>query len=87
MKDALYYLAMVCLAAVLGWVVWLIATFPESRCRSVCVRDHTELRVSLRPSYSGNGRLESDVMNVSVCDERREVCRPEPMDGGRGVSP
>lgn len=58
-------------------LAWGLAQIPEPACRSICVKDHMELRSYMRPSYSGNGQMEVDTMPVSVCDEHRDVCRAD----------
>lgn len=76
-SRALVTLALLLAVAAFTGLIWLVVSLPEPRCRTVCIKDHTELRAYLRPSYSGSAQIESDVMPVSVCDEYREACRPD----------
>ena len=63
-------------------VIFAIALSPEPPCRSICAKEHTELRVFMRPAYDGSGRLESDILPTSVCDEYQEVCQPDAAAAG-----
>lgn len=69
----------VCWAACTAMVALAVAIMlsPELPCRSICVKDHTELRAIMRPDFTGAGGLSSDVLAISVCEEYQEVCPPD----------
>jgi hypothetical protein len=62
-----------CLAFIVLAVIAILV--PEPVCRPVCVKDHTEIRTTMR--VEGNGYMAPEVTPVSVCDEYQEVCRPD----------